>query len=165
MIETPRAVLAAADLAGFPGVACLIAGFEDLAKALGARSVPGRAPVLTALSLVVMAARAHGRAVLDGVHVDFKDDAGFAEAARQARDYGCDGKSLIHPRTIAAANEIFSPSEADLAQARRLVEAYEAAKARGQGIAVLDGAMVELLHVEQARQLLAIATSIAEMQP
>lgn len=165
MIETPRAVLAASELAAVPGVACLIVGFEDLGKALHARSLPGRAPMLTALSLVVLAARAHGRSVLDGVHVDFNDDAGFAEAARQARDFGCDGKSLIHPRTIEAANEIFSPSEAELGLARRIVAAHEAAKARGQGIAVLDGAMVEQLHVDQANQLLAVAAAIAEMQP
>jgi citrate lyase subunit beta/citryl-CoA lyase len=165
MIETPRAVLAAAELAATPGVACLIVGFEDLAKALHARALPGRAPMLTALSLVVLAARAHGRSVLDGVHVDFTDDVGFAAAARQARDFGCDGKSLIHPRTIAAANEIFSPSEAEIAQARRLVAAHDEAAARGQGIAVLDGAMVERLHVEQATQLLAVAAAIAEMQP
>lgn len=164
MIETPRAVLDADALAGQPGIACLILGFEDLAKALGARSLPGREPMLTALALVVLAARAHGRSVLDGVHVDIADDAGFEAAAIQARDYGCDGKTLVHPRTIEAANRIFSPSEADLAQARRVVAAHEEALSRGQGIAVLDGAMVEQLHVDRAKQLLATAAAIAELQ-
>jgi citrate lyase subunit beta / citryl-CoA lyase len=164
MIETPRAVLDCDALAGQPGVACLILGFEDLGKALGARALPGRAPMLTALSLVVLAARAHGRSVLDGVHVDIADDAGFEAAAVQARDYGCDGKTLVHPRTIEAANRIFSPSAAELDHARRLVAAHAEALARGQGIAVLDGAMVEQLHVARAKQLLATAAAIAELQ-
>jgi citrate lyase subunit beta/citryl-CoA lyase len=164
MIETPRAVLGADALAGQPGVACLIIGFEDLAKDLHARSLPGRAPMLTALSLVVLAARAHGISVLDGVHVDIADDDGFAAAATQARDYGCDGKTLVHPRTIEAANRIFSPSDADLVQAGRLVAAHDEALARGQGIAVLDGTMIEQLHVDRAKELLATAAAIAELQ-
>ena len=164
MIETPRAVLAAPELARQPGVACLIVGFEDLAKGLGVRSVPGRAPMLTALSLVVLAARAYGLSVLDGVHLDIFDDEGFAAAARQARDYGCDGKSLIHPRTVQAANFIFSPNEDELAEAQRLVAAYREAAARGEGIVLLDGVMVEQLHVDRAKQLLTLAACIAELQ-
>ena len=164
MIETPRAVLAAAELARQPGVACLIVGFEDLAKGLRVRALPDRAPLLTALSLVVLAARAYGLSVLDGVHLDIFDNEGFAAAARQARDYGCDGKTLIHPRTILLANHLFSPSETELEEARRLVAAHEQAAARGQGIVLLDGVMVEQLHVDRAKQLLATAEAIAALQ-
>ena len=105
MIETPRGVLAADAIArASPRLACLVAGTSDLTKDLGARPTPGRAEVLTALGLVVLAARARGLSALDGVHLDLADDAGFEAACRQGRDLGFDGKTLVHPKTIDAAN-------------------------------------------------------------
>ena len=116
MIETPRGVLAAPRPSPRPSprLACLVAGTSDLVKDLNARHTPGRAEVLTALSLIVLAARAHGLACLDGVHLDLADEAGFEAACAQGRDLGFDGKTLIHPKTVAAANRIFGPSEAEL---------------------------------------------------
>jgi citrate lyase subunit beta/citryl-CoA lyase len=162
MIETPRGVLAApAIAASTPRLACLVAGTNDLVKDLGARHTAGRAEVLTSLSMVVLAARAHGLACLDGVHLDLTDEAGFEAACRQGRDLGFDGKTLIHPRTIAAANRAFAPSEAELAAARAVTAAHAEAEAQGKGVVVVDGRMVEALHVEAARRLLALAGAIA----
>jgi citrate lyase subunit beta / citryl-CoA lyase len=162
MIETPRGVLAVDAIAGAaPRVACLVVGTSDLVKDLHARHTPERLEVLASLSLTVLAARAHGLAVLDGVHLDLADDAGFESACRQALALGFDGKTLVHPRTIEAANRIFSPGEEDLARARRVVEAHAEAGARGQGVVVVDGRLVEVLHVAEARRLLALADAIA----
>jgi citrate lyase subunit beta/citryl-CoA lyase len=162
MIETPRGVLAAPQIAAAsPRLAALVAGTSDLVKDLRARHTPGRAEVLTSLSLVVLAARAHGVAALDGVHLDLSDDAGFEASCRQGRDLGFDGKTLIHPRTIAVANRIFSPSPEEVAEARRVVEAHAQAVAAGQGVVVLDGRLVEALHVEAARRLLALGEAAA----
>jgi citrate lyase subunit beta/citryl-CoA lyase len=162
MVETPRAVLRAAEVAtATPRLACLVAGTSDLVKDLRARHTPGRAEVLTSLSLVVLAARAAGLAALDGVHLDLADDAGFEAACRQGRDLGFDGKTLIHPRTIAAANRIFAPDEADLERARRIVEAHAAAEAAGRGVVVVDGRLVEALHVAEALRVTALAAAIA----
>jgi len=164
MIETPRGVLAAAEIAGAsPRLACLVMGTSDLVKDLGARHTPGRAEVLASLGLVLLAARAHGLAALDGVHLDLDDAAGFEAACRQGRDLGFDGKTLIHPRTLEAANRIFAPDKAELAEARRIVAAHAEAEAAGQGVVVVDGRLVERLHVEAARRRLALAAAIAEL--
>jgi citrate lyase subunit beta/citryl-CoA lyase len=162
MVETPRGVLRAAEVAqASPRLACLVAGTSDLVKDLRARHTPGRSEVLTSLSLVVLAARAAGLAALDGVHLDLADDAGFEAACRQGRDLGFDGKTLIHPRTIAAANRIFAPDAGDLAQARRIVEAHAAALEAGRGVVVVDGRLVEALHVAEALRVTALAAAIA----
>jgi len=162
MIETPRGVLAAGELAGCrPSVAGLVAGTSDLTKELRARHVPGRGPLLLALSTIVLAARAHGLAALDGVHLALDDEAGFESACRQGRDLGFDGKTLIHPRTIAAANRLFAPDPAEVAAARRLLEAWRAARADGRGVTVLDGHLVEELHVREAERHVALAEAIA----
>jgi citrate lyase subunit beta/citryl-CoA lyase len=162
MIETPRGVLAApAVAAASPRLACLVAGTSDLVKELGARHTPGRAEVLTALSLIVLAARAHGLACLDGVHLDLADEAGLEAACRQGRDLGFDGKTLIHPKTLAAANRVFAPGEAELDTARRILVAHAEAESFGKGVVVVDGRLVEGLHVEAARRLLALAEAIA----
>jgi citrate lyase subunit beta/citryl-CoA lyase len=164
MIETPRGVLAADAIAGAsPRLACLVAGTSDLTKDLRARPTPGRVEVLTALGLVVLAARAHGLSALDGVHLDLADDAGFEAACRQGRDLGFDGKTLVHPRTIEAANRCFAPDEADVAAARRVIAAHAEAVAAGSGVAVVDGRVVEALHVEAARRLVALAEAIAAL--
>jgi citrate lyase subunit beta/citryl-CoA lyase len=161
MIETPRGVLAApAIAAACRRLGCLVAGTNDLVKDLRARHTPGRAEVLTSLSMVVLAARAHGLACLDGVHNDLTDEAGFEAACRQGRDLGFDGKTLIHPKTIAVANAIFAPGEAELAAARAVVAAHAEAEALGKGVVVVDGRLVEALHVEAATRLLALAAAL-----
>jgi len=162
MIETPRGVLAApAIAASSQRLACLVAGTSDLVKDLGARHTPGRAEVLISLSLVVLAARAHGLACLDGVHLDLDDEAGFEAACRQGRDLGFDGKTLIHPRTIAPANRHFAPTEAEVEAARRILVAHAEAEASGRGVVVVEGRLVEALHVEAARRLLRLAEAVA----
>ncbi|HUL57737.1 MAG TPA: CoA ester lyase [Anaeromyxobacteraceae bacterium] len=162
MIETPRGVLAAPGIAAAtPRLACLVAGTSDLVKDLRARHTPARAEVLPALGWLLLAARAHGLAALDGVHLDLADDAGFEAACRQGRDLGFDGKTLVHPRTIDAANRAFAPSGEEVARASRIVAAHAEAAAAGRGVVVVDGALVEGLHVEEARRVLALAEAIA----
>jgi citrate lyase subunit beta/citryl-CoA lyase len=138
-----------------------VAGTSDLAKDLHARPASGRAELLTALSLIVLSARAHGLACLDGVHLDLADEVGFEAQCRQGRDLGFDGKTLIHPKTIAAANRAFSPDQAELASARAVVAAHAEAEASGQGVVVVDGRLVEALHVAAARRLLALAEAVS----
>jgi citrate lyase subunit beta/citryl-CoA lyase len=162
MIETPRGVLAADAVAGAtPRLGALVMGTSDLVKDLGARHTPGRAEVLVALGTVLLAARAHGLAALDGVHLDLSDDAGFEAACRQGRDLGFDGKTLIHPRTVDAANRAFTPGENEVARAREIIAAHAEAEAAGKGVVVVDGRLVEALHVEAARRLVALAEAIA----
>ncbi|HET8542727.1 MAG TPA: CoA ester lyase [Anaeromyxobacter sp.] len=162
MIETPRGVLAAAEIAAAtPRLACLVAGTSDLVKALRARHTPGRTAVLASLSLAVLAARASGLAALDGVHLDLADDAGFEAACRQGRDLGFDGKTLVHPRTLDAANRAFAPTPEEIALARRIIAAHAEAERAGSGVVVVDGRLVEALHVEEARRAVALADAIA----
>jgi len=164
MLETPRGVLGAeAIAASSPHVDALVMGTSDLGKALRARPTRDRGPLLTSLGLCVLAARAHGKAALDGVHLDLEDDEGFRAACGQARDMGFDGKTLIHPSQIAGANDAFSPSPADIARARRVIAAHAEAVAAGRGLAVLDGQLVENLHAEDARRVLALAEAIAAL--
>jgi citrate lyase subunit beta/citryl-CoA lyase len=164
MIETPRGVLAAAEIAGAsPRLAALVLGTSDLSKDLRVRETPDRMPLLTTLGLVVLAARAHGRAVLDGVHLDLADAEGFALACLQGRQLGFDGKTLIHPDQIAPANVAFSPTEEEIAQARRLVAFYGEAIAAGKGAMRFEGRLVEALHVEEARRTLALADAVYGM--
>ncbi|BDG03728.1 HpcH/HpaI aldolase/citrate lyase family protein [Anaeromyxobacter oryzae] len=162
MIETPRGVLAVADIAAAsPRVAALVAGTSDLVKDLGARHTPGRAEVLPSLGLILLAARASGLAALDGVHLDLSDEAGFEAACRQGRDLGFDGKTLIHPKQLAAANRIFAPTSAEVEAARRIIAAHAEAEAEGKGVTVVDGRLVEALHVEAARRTVALAEAVA----
>ena len=162
MIETPRGVLRAAEVAGAsPRLACLVAGTSDLVKDLRARHTAGRTEVLVSLSLVVLAARASGLTALDGVHLDLDDDPGFAEACRQGRDLGFDGKTLIHPRTIAGANLAFTPGDEEIARAGRIIQAHAEAEAAGRGVVVVDGRLVESLHVAEAHRVVALAAAIA----
>jgi citrate lyase subunit beta/citryl-CoA lyase len=162
MIETPRGVLAAdAIAAASPRLSALVMGTSDLVKDLRARHTPGRAEVLVALGTVLLAARAHGLSALDGVHLDLGDEAGFEAACRQGRDLGFDGKTLVHPRTIEAANRAFAPSEGEVAEARRVIAAHAEAEAAGRGVVVVDGRLVEALHVEAALRVVALADAIA----
>jgi citrate lyase subunit beta/citryl-CoA lyase len=161
MIETPLGVLRAGEIAAAgPRLACLVAGTTDLTVDLGARPTRDRLEVMASLQLLLLAARAAGLAALDGVHLDLADAAGFEAACRQGRDLGFDGKTLIHPGTLEAANRIFAPAPEDLARARRVVEAHREAQARGLGVAVVDGRLVEALHVAAAERLLALARAI-----
>src|SRR5690606_17897194 len=156
MLETPRAFLAASTIAAaHPLLECLVMGTSDLVKDLHARHTPERTEVLFALSVAVMAARAFGLDVIDGVHLDLHDLEGLRASARQARTLGFDGKSLIHPRQIAIANAMFGPSEEELQQARDWLQAWE--RRGDQGVIVVDGMLVERLHIEQARRILALA--------
>jgi citrate lyase subunit beta/citryl-CoA lyase len=162
MLETPRGVLRAeAIAAASPRVAALVMGTSDLTKDLHARHTSDRLPLLTSLGLCVLAARAHGVAALDGVHLDLDDEAGFLAACRQAAAMGFDGKTLIHPKTIDGANDAFSPTPDEVARARRIIDAHADAVARGQGVVVVDGRLVENLHVEDARRVTALAAAIA----
>jgi citrate lyase subunit beta/citryl-CoA lyase len=163
MLETPRGILnAPAIAAASPRVTALVMGTSDLTKDLHARPTRDRLPLLTSLQLCVLAARAAGIIALDGVHLDLDDDAGFAAACRQAADLGFDGKTLIHPKQVATANEVFAPAAADVDWARRVIAAHADAVARGRGVAVLDGRLIENLHVDDARRVLALADAIAE---
>lgn len=162
MIETPRGVLAAREIAeATPRLACLVAGTSDLVKDLRAVHTPGRAEVLTSLSLLLLAARANGLAALDGVFLDLANASGFEAACRQGRDLGFDGKTLIHPSQLEPANRIFAPTAEELEAARRLVAAHAEAVANGRGVAVVDGRLVEALHVAEAERVLRLAEAIA----
>jgi citrate lyase subunit beta/citryl-CoA lyase len=164
MIETPRGVLAAAEIAAADKrVAALVMGTSDLTKDLRARETLDRAALLTALQWVLLAARAHHLVALDGVHLDLADEAGFAALCAQGRALGFDGKTLIHPKQIAPANAAFAPGVDEVAQARKIIAAYEAALAAGTGIVVVDGRLVENLHVAAARGTLALAAAIAAL--
>ncbi len=162
MMETPLAFLHAdAIAASSPRLAALVIGTEDLGKELRARSTPDRMPFLLALQTGLLAARAYGLAALDSVYRDFDDDAGFIAACRQGRDLGFDGKTLIHPRQIAGANAEFSPSADELDEARAMIAVFDAALAAGKGVVTNKGKMIEKLHVDSARRLLALAAEIA----
>ncbi len=165
MMETPRGILRAEEIAGASErLSCLVMGTSDLVKDLDAAHTPERLPVLTSLSLCVLAARASGLAVVDGVHLDLEDAEGFAAQCRQGRALGFDGKTLIHPKTIAAANEAFGPSEAEVAEARRVIAAYAEASRAGKGVVVLDGKLVENLHVQAAERTVALAEAIRALE-
>jgi (3S)-malyl-CoA thioesterase len=155
MVETPAAILNAAAIAAAPGLAGLVMGTNDLAKDLGTRFRADRLPLMTALQTCVLAARAHGRVCLDGVYNAFRDDEGLAAECAQGRDLGFDGKTLIHPAQVAIANAAFSPAAEELDVARRQIAAWEEAQAAGKGVAVVDGRIVENLHIVTARALLA----------
>jgi citrate lyase subunit beta/citryl-CoA lyase len=165
MIETPLGVLNAKEIAAAsPRLAGLVMGTSDLAKELHCLHTPQRQPFLTSLSIAVLAARAYGLAVLDGVHLDLSDDAGFVASCRQGLELGFDGKTLIHPKTIAAANETFGPDADEVAYSREVIAAFEQAQAEGRGVAVLEGQLIENLHVENARRLLTLSEQIEALQ-
>ncbi len=163
MIETPLGVLRAQEIAlSSPHLACLVMGTSDLVKDLRARHSEDRLAIMPSLGLCLLAARAAGLPILDGVHLDLNDDAGFAAACRQGADMGFDGKTLIHPKTIAACNAAFGPSAADIEWSRKVISAFEAAAANHEGVIVVDGKLVEHLHVESARRTVALADAIAK---
>ena len=164
MMETPLGMLNAKEIAAAsPALGGLVLGTSDLAKDLHAAHTPDRLPMITSLGLCLLAARAYGLAILDGVHLDLNDDAGFAASCRQGRELGFDGKTLIHPKTIDACNTAFAPGADEIAQAHRLIAAHADAMAQGKGVVLVDGKLVEALHVENARRLVALSDAIAAL--
>jgi len=166
MIETPIAILNIADIAAAAKdsetrLSGFVLGTNDLAKETSARLVPGRAPMLPWITSCVLAARAYGIAILDGVFNDIGDAQGFIEECEQGRDLGMDGKTLIHPNQIAPCNETFSPSDAEIAQARKFIAAFELPENADKGVMMLDGRMVERMHADIARRTVAVADAIA----
>ena len=162
MMETPLAMLRADAIAGARRrLSALVMGTSDLAKELGAAHTADRLPFITGLGLCLLAARAHGLAVLDGVHLDLGDDDGFAAACRQGAELGFDGKTLIHPKQVGPCNDAFSPTPDAVAEARRIIAAHAEAEAAGQGVVVVDGRLIENLHVEMAERTVALADAVA----
>ncbi len=163
MMETPLGILRAEAICQSSGrLAGLVMGTSDLAKDLHAAHTPLRLPLMVALGHCLLAARAFGLAILDGVHLDLEDEEGFRLACQQGVELGFDGKTLIHPKTIAAANEIFAPSSAEIAWSRKIIAAHKTAAASGAGVVVVEGKLVENLHVRNAERLVALAEQIAE---
>jgi citrate lyase subunit beta/citryl-CoA lyase len=161
MIETPLAVLRVEEVAfSSPHLACLVMGTSDLTKDLRARHTHDRLPVITSLSLCLLAARAAGLVILDGVHLDLDDEPGFLASCRQGAEMGFDGRTLIHPKTIAGANTAYGPSADDVAWSKRIIEAHNQALAQGKGVVVVDGKLIENVHVEVAERTLALAAAI-----
>ncbi|BCK66287.1 citrate lyase subunit beta [Streptomyces glebosus] len=162
MVETPRAMLdARAVAAASERLTVLVMGTNDLAKELHAEHVPGRAPLLTGLSLALLAARDTGKAILDGVYNDVKNAEGFEAECVQGRQFGFDGKTLIHPSQVEPCNRLFAPSADQIAHARKVIDAFDEATREGRGVVTVDGRMIENLHVEDARRILAVAEAIA----
>jgi citrate lyase subunit beta/citryl-CoA lyase len=161
MIETPVAVLRCAEIAAASErLTALVLGTNDLAKEMVAEQVPGRAPLLGPLSMCVLAARATGKVILDGVYNDVRDAEGFERECRQGREFGFDGKTLIHPGQLEPCNRVFSPSAQDVERSRRIIDAFEAAQREGRGVVTVDGRMIENLHVDNAKRVLALASAI-----
>ncbi len=161
MLETPAATLRAEDIcAASERLTVLVMGTNDLAKELQAEHVPGRQPLLAALGLCLLAARAAGKVILDGVYNDIADADGFEAECRQGRRLGFDGKTLVHPNQLEPCNRVFAPPADEVERAGRIIEAFEQAEAEGRGVVTVDGRMVENLHVEQAHRTLALAAAI-----
>jgi citrate lyase subunit beta / citryl-CoA lyase len=164
MIETPIAMFNALEIASAsPRLAVLVMGTNDLAKELHASHVPGRAPLLTGIGLSLLAARAAGKEILDGVYNDITNAEGFADEARQGREMGFDGKTLIHPSQVEPCNAAFAPSEAEVAEAEAIIAAFDEATAAGRGVVTVNGRMIENLHVDNARRVLAVNAAIAAL--
>jgi citrate lyase subunit beta/citryl-CoA lyase len=156
MIETPGAILSARDLAADPDVDVFVMGTNDLTLELQAAAVPGRAPILAHLAHAILAARAGGVRIVDGVFNDIKNLDEFATECRQGVELGFDGKTLIHPSQVEPCNAAWTPTAAEGDHARKVIDAFDAAAAKGLGVATLDGRMIEKLHVEIARRVLAL---------
>ena len=163
MMETPRGMLNAAAIAAHPRMAGFVMGTNDLAKELQTRFRADRLPMISSLSICLLAARAEGLVIVDGVYNAFKDDEGLKVECDQGRDMGFDGKTLIHPAQVAVCNEAFAPSAAEIDLAKRQIAEFEEVEAAGGGVAVVDGKIVENLHVATARQILAKSEAIANL--
>jgi citrate lyase subunit beta/citryl-CoA lyase len=163
MIETPTAIFEVRELAAHPRVAVLIMGTNDLAKELRSPIVPGRHPLIPHLAAALLAGREAGKVVIDGVFNDVKDPEGFVAECVQGREMGFDGKTLIHPSQVDPANDTWAPSADDVDNAIRVIAAFDEAVASGRGVVTVDGRMIENLHVDNARRVLAVAAAIDSM--
>ncbi|NVO26590.1 CoA ester lyase [Donghicola sp. C2-DW-16] len=163
MMETCKGMLHAEAIAAHPALKGFVMGTNDLAKELNTRFRADRLPMITSLQLCLLAAKAHGVTIVDGVYNAFKDDEGLKAECEQGRDMGFDGKTLIHPAQVEVCNAAFAPSEAEIDLAQRQIAAFEAAEAEGQGVAVVDGKIVENLHIVTAKKILAQAEAIAAL--
>ena len=162
MAETPLCIMNIGEVAAaHPRLKGVVMGTSDLSKDTRVRHTPDRMGFITALNLCVYAARAHGLDIIDGVQLDLENQALLVHSCEQGRDLGFDGKSLIHPKQIEATNTAFAPDEAEVAAARNIIEAFQQAQAEGKGVVVVNGRLVENLHVEEARRQLALAEAIA----
>ncbi len=165
MIETPLAILNLKEIAGAGGrLSGFVMGTNDLIKEFGGQHTPDRANLAAPLSLAVAAARAFGLAVIDGVYNDIQNEAGFAASCAQARSFGFDGKTLIHPTQLDPCNAAFAPTPKDVEEARKVIAAFALPENQGKGAIKVDGRMVELLHAEIARRTVALADAIAELE-
>ncbi len=164
MMETPRGMLNVAEIAAHPQLTGFVMGTNDLAKELQTRFRPDRLPMMAGLGLCLLAAKAEGIVIVDGVYNAFKDAEGLKAECEQGRDMGFDGKTLIHPAQVDVANAAFAPSDAEIDLAKRQIAAFEECEASGQGVAVVDGKIVENLHVVTAREILAKADAIAALE-
>jgi citrate lyase subunit beta/citryl-CoA lyase len=166
MIETPRAILNLAGIAAAAKgtrLAVFVMGLNDLAKETRARAGSNRAAFFTAMSLAVTAARAEGLTVIDGVYNDIADAAGFEAECRQGLEFGFDGKTLIHPSQVETCNAVFAPTEEEVSRARAVIAAFAAPENAGKGVIKVDGRMTELLHLEEAKRVVAVAEAISQM--
>jgi len=164
MMETPRSILESQRIAeSTPRMEGLVMGTSDLAKELDCTHTHERLPFMVSLGLCLLAARAAGLAILDGVYLDLNDEAGFEFACRQGHELGFDGKTLIHPKQVGPCNRVFTPRPEDVAWSRKIIQAHADAAARGEGVVVVDGRLIENLHVESARRVVGMADAIAAM--
>ena len=163
MIETPRAILNLAEIAAAANgtrLSVFVLGLNDLAKETRARAGAGRAAFFAPLSLAVTAARAEGLTAIDGVYNDIADQVGFEAECRQGLEFGFDGKTLIHPSQIDACNAVFAPTPEEIARARAVIDAFALPENAGKGVIKVDGKMTELLHLEEARRVVAVSEGI-----
>lgn len=165
MMETPLGILHAEEIAkASPRLGGFVMGTSDLTKDLQASHTPMRLPMLTSLGLCLLAARAYDLAIVDGVYLDLNDEEGFAAACQQGAELGFDGKTLIHPKQVGPANKIFAPSEDEIAFSHKVIDAHKAAAAEGKGVVVVDGKLIENLHVMNAERIVQMSEAIAEME-
>lgn len=165
MMETPLAIFNVREIASVHAVArlsCFVLGTNDLLKESRASAAGGRFAILPWLSLTILAARAYGLDVIDGVYNDFKDETGFRAECEQGRTLGMDGKSLIHPAQVETCNAMFSPSESEVAWSRKVISAFALEENAAKGVITVDGRMVERLHLAMAQRLVMIAEAIAQ---
>jgi len=164
MMETPRGMLKAAEIAASSDkISCFVMGTSDLVKDLHAHHTKMRLPVVTSLGLCMLAARAENIEILDGVYLDLNDEDGFRESCLQGLEFGFDGKTLIHPKQLSIANEIFAPSPSELAFAHKITSAFAEAEAEGKGVVLVEGKLIENLHVENAQRLVTLDAAINKL--
>lgn len=164
MVETPTAIFDIRSIAAHPRVNVLVMGTNDLVKELRAEQQSDRAPLLPHLAAALLGAREADKVILDGVYNDVKNAEGFLAEAEQGRAFGFDGKTLIHPTQVEPTNDVWAPSETDIDYSKRVIEAFNEAVSEGRGVITVDGRMIENLHVDNARRVLATAEAIAELK-